>query len=202
MAELLPSGQQRVFDNRIGWARTYLKMAGLLEYTRRGHFRITQRGLEVLKDSSSKIDVKFLTRYPEFMAFKATRREARRVLTEDEPKQTPRELLEDGYQRIKDELVQDLMSRVKECSPEFFEKMVVELLVKMGYGGSQKVAGKAIGRSGDEGIDGIIKEDKLGLDVIYVQAKRWQGSVGRPEIHKFVGALQGQRAGKVFRGRL
>jgi restriction system protein len=198
MEALLPSGQQRIFDNRIGWARTYLKMAGLVEYTRRGHFKITERGREALKTSPSKIDVKFLAQYPEFVAFKSLKREDEKTPTEEEsyPKHTPRELLEDGYQRIRDGLLQDLMTRVKECSPDFFERMVVELLVKMGYGGSQKDAGKAIGRSGDEGIDGIIKEDKLGLDVIYVQAKRWEGTVGRPEIHKFVGALQGQRANK------
>jgi restriction system protein len=198
MEMLLPSGQQRIFDNRIGWARTYLKMAGLLEYTRRGHFRITARGREALKTNPSKIDVKFLAQYPEFVAFKSLKREEEKTSTEEEsyPKQTPRELLEDGYQRMREGLLQDLMTRVKECSPDFFERMVVELLVKMGYGGSQKDAGKAIGRSGDEGIDGIIKEDKLGLDAIYVQAKRWEGTVGRPEIHKFVGALQGQRANK------
>lgn len=100
-------------------------------------------------------------------------------------------MLEEGYQRIRDELVNDLLDRVKECSPEFFERLVVELLVKMGYGGSQADAGRAIGKSGDGGIDGMIKEDKLGLDAIYIQAKRWEGTVGRPEIQKFVGAMQG-----------
>jgi restriction system protein len=173
--------------------------AELIEYTRRGRFKITARGIEVLKTNPSKIDMKYLEQFPEFVAFRTARKEVGRPSAEREElyaMQTPRELLESGHERIREELVQELLSRVKECSPEFFERMVVELLVRMGYGGSQKDAGRAIGRTGDEGIDGIIKQDKLGLDVIYVQAKRWQGTVGRPEIHKFVGALQGQKATK------
>ncbi len=196
--QLLPSGRQRVLDNRIDWARAYLKQSALIEPTEVGCWRITSKGLEVLKKNPARIDLKYLSQFPEFLEFRARRR-TQPTEPEDEkppPIQTPQELLEDGYQRIRDKLLQDLLSYVKKRPPEFFEKMVVELLVKMGYGGSQKDAGKAIGRSGDEGIDGIIKEDKLGLDVIYIQAKRWEGTVGRPEIHKFVGALQGQRANK------
>jgi restriction system protein len=197
--ELLPSGRQRLFDNRVGWARMYLAKAGLLESARRGHWKITQRGSDVLTENPPRIDVKYLERFPEFVVFKTQAREQPGVPVEEDlsySKRTPRELIEDGYDRLRGELVQELLNRIMSCSPGFFETMVVELLVKMGYGGSQADAGKAIGRSGDEGVDGIIKEDKLGLDAIYIQAKRWQNPVGRPDIHRFVGALQGQRATK------
>jgi len=197
--QLLPSGRQRLFDNRVGWARTYLAKAGLVESARRGHWRITQRGKDVLGENPPKLDAKYLERFPEFVAFKTVGRERPEVPAEEDlfsSKRTPRELIEDGHDRLRNELVEELLSRIMKCSPEFFETMVVELLVKMGYGGSQADAGRAIGRSGDEGIDGIIKEDRLGLDAIYIQAKRWENPVGRPEIHRFVGALQGQRATK------
>lgn len=200
-AELLPSGQQPVLDNRVNWAVSYLKHAGLLERTRRGVFRITPRGLQALQQKPSRIDIKFLAQYPEFNQFKEGSRKDRNGHQPSEPlepttQQTPEELLEFGYQRIRQELAQELIARIKTCPPTFFERLVVELLVKMGYGGSRKDAGQAVGRSGDEGIDGIIKEDRLGLDTIYIQAKRWQGAVGRPEIHRFAGALLGQRARK------
>ena len=199
MNELLSSGQQAVFDNRVGWARTYMKKAGLVESTRRGFFRITQGGLDVLKKNPEAIDIKFLDQFPGFKEF----RQVKRVKKGQEPvfigrndEQTPEELLESGYQKIRQDLIQELLGQIKQCSPIFFERLVVELLVKMGYGGSRQDAGKAVGRSGDEGIDGMIKEDRLGLDVIYIQAKRWDATIGRPEIQKFVGALQGQRAKK------
>ena len=199
MNELLSSGQQAVFDNRVGWARTYMKKAGLVESTRRGFFRITQGGLDVLKKNPKALDIKFLDQFPGFKEF----RQVKRVKKGQEPvfigrddEQTPEELLESGYQKIRQDLIQELLGQIKQCSPIFFERLVVELLVKMGYGGSRQDAGKAVGRSGDEGIDGMIKEDRLGLDVIYIQAKRWDATIGRPEIQKFVGALQGQRAKK------
>lgn len=197
--ELLPSGQQPIFVNRVGWARTYLKKAGLLESTRRAFFKITERGLEVLKQNPKEINVKFLKQYPEFIEFQTSKKDVDSDLENQFDKfeeKTPQESLEYGYQRIKRGLAKELLDLIKSCSPNFFERIVVELLLKMGYGGSMKDAGKAIGQSGDGGIDGIIKEDKLGLDVLYIQAKRWEGTVGRPEIHKFVGALQGQRAKK------
>ncbi len=196
--ELLPSGQQPVFDNRVGWARTYMKKAGLLESTRRGFFKITERGREALKQNPSEINVKFLEQYPEFREFKETRKEKGRVVPEIEnaEKQSPEDLLVYGYQKIRQELADELITQIRSCSPEFFERLVVEMLVKMGYGGSRKDAGRAIGKSGDEGIDGIIKEDKLGLDIIYIQAKRWGNTISRPEIQKFAGALQGHRAKK------
>ncbi|MGH7405548.1 MAG: restriction endonuclease [Candidatus Methylomirabilales bacterium] len=196
--ELLPSGQQPTFDNRVAWARTYMSKAGLLEPTRRGYFRITQRGRDVLAKNPSAINVKFLEQFPEFIEFRTKRREREGVTepVETETLQTPAELLETAHQKLREDLSAELLKNVKECSAAFFERIVIELLVKMGYGGTRKEAGRAIGRVGDEGIDGIINEDRLGLDVIYIQAKRWQAPVGRPEIQKFAGALQGHRAKK------
>ncbi|HLE63513.1 MAG TPA: restriction endonuclease [Pyrinomonadaceae bacterium] len=195
---LLPSGRQEVFDNRVGWARTYLKKAGLLSTTRRGFFEISQRGTDLLRQERSNIDVKFLEQFEEFRRFKASRKERtdESGVSEEEKTRTPEEALEGAYQNLRSDLAEDLLARIKQSPPSLFERLVVELLVKMGYGGSRKDAGKAIGRSRDEGIDGIIKEDRLGLDIIYIQAKRWENTVGRPEIQKFAGALQGQRARK------
>lgn len=196
--ELLPSGQQEVFFNRLGWARTYLKKSGLVDSTRRGYFKITDRGVAVLNKKPEKIDVQFLEQFQEFKDFRALRhkKEDEDIETEEIAKSTPEEALETAYQRLRDDLAADLLQQIKTSSSSLFEKLVVELLVKMGYGGSRHDAGKAIGKSGDEGIDGIIKEDRLGLDIIYIQAKRWDATVGRPEVQKFAGALQGQRARK------
>jgi restriction system protein len=200
VAEFLPSGQQPVFMNRIGWARTYLKKAGLLLTPRRGYFQITSRGRAVLQEAPRKINVKYLERFPEFLEFKAARRDSvesnGHLEVEAAPGQTPHEALETAYEGLRSELAAEILLTLKSSEPALFENIVVELLVKMGYGGSRKDAGKAIGRTGDEGIDGIIKEDHLGLDNIYIQAKRWDTTVGRPEIQKFAGALQGQRARK------
>lgn len=199
-SQLLASGQQAVFNNRIGWANSYLKKAGLLESPRRGALRITLRGKQVLKENLTRLDVKYLDRFPEFIEFRNASRVAKQTETPELltalTEQTPEESLEVAHQSIRISLAQDILSRILSCSPAFFERLVVELLVKMGYGGSRQDAGERIGKSGDGGIDGIIKEDRLGLDTIYIQAKRWQGTVGRPEIQKFVGALQGQRARK------
>lgn len=196
--ELLPSGQQEVFHNRVGWARTYLKKAGLLDSTRRGYFKITDRGIDVLQRNPPKIDVEFLEQFKEFKEFRALRHTKEEEEREIRPalESTPEEALERAYQRLRDDLAGELLQQIKTISPSLFEKIVVELLVKMGYGGSRQDAGKAIGKTGDEGIDGIIKEDRLGLDIIYIQAKRWANVVGRPEVQKFAGALQGQRARK------
>lgn len=194
--ELLPSGKQSIFANRVGWSRTHLKKAGLLEYPTRSFFQITDRGLEFLKTNPERIKISLLKQYPEYLEFiGATSKSLGELQTSDEEK-TPEENLEYSYQEIKNNLVVEILDKIKSCSPEFFEKLVVELLVKMGYGGSMKEAGKAIGKTGDEGIDGIIKEDRLGLDTIYIQAKRWDNVVGRPELQKFVGALAGQGARK------
>ncbi len=196
--ELLPSGQQEVFNNRVGWARTYMKKAGVIETTRRGHFQITKRGKEVLATKPNRIDVRFLEQFEEFQQFRALRHtpSTETVPETEEMITTPEESLESAYKRLRDNLATDLLQQLKSISPGLFEKIVVELLVKMGYGGTRQDAGRAIGKSGDEGIDGIIKEDRLGLDIIYLQAKRWENTVGRPEVQKFAGALQGQRARK------
>lgn len=198
-AERLPSGQQGIFINRIGWARTYLKKAMLIESPRRAIFKITERGIKVLSSKPARIDTKYLEQWPEFLEFRDSSRSTQELTQPvDVPLSgaTPEETLESAHLGLREQLSQELLSRILSCSPTFFEQLVVELLVKMGYGGSRRDAGERIGQTGDGGIDGIIKEDRLGLDTIFIQAKRWQGSVGRPEIQKFVGALQGQRAKK------
>jgi restriction system protein len=196
--QLLPSGQQEVFDNRVGWARTYMKKAGLVSTTRRGFFQITDRGRAVLKQNPTRIDGRFLDQFEDFRVFKALRRTPAEESLEEPAEQTatPEEALERAYQNLRNDLAAELLTQIKQSPPSLFERLVVELLVRMGYGGSRKDAGEAVGKAGDEGIDGIIKEDRLGLDIIYIQAKRWESTVGRPEIQKFAGALQGQRARK------
>jgi len=203
LKEMLPSGIQPTFVNRVGWASTYMKKAGLLEATRRGFYRITPRGQDLLKKKPKIINVKLLKQYPEFLEFQQLKgtRSAEKVKDAKEPPDTsaatPSEALEAAYENLRDELADELLARLKKSSPSFFERVVVELLVKMGYGGSRADAGKAIGKTGDGGIDGIIKEDKLGLDVVYIQAKRWENNpVGRPEVMQFAGALQAQKANK------
>lgn len=205
---LLPSGQSLRFDNRVHWAITHLKQAALVDRPRWGYFKITPRGVQVLQGNPQRIDMRFLMQFPEFLEFR--KRFGQRgingnndaspghvaevqVTTES---QTPEELMWEGYQRIRQDLAQELLARIKGCSPSFFERLIIELLVRMGYGGSRQDAASAVGKTGDEGIDGIIKEDRLGLDVIYIQAKRWENSVGRPVVQGFVGALHGQRARK------
>lgn len=197
-SELLPSGQQAIFDNRVGWARTYMKKAGMLETTRRGYYQITERGQQVLRSNPSRIDAAFLKQFPEFVEFQRPTREKvdESEIQESNETRTPEEIIETAYQKVRQGLAVELLQTIKEHSPAFFERLVIDLLVKMGYGGTRKDAGQAIGRSGDGGIDGIIKEDRLGLDIVYVQAKRWDSVVGSPEIQKFAGALQGQRAKK------
>ncbi len=201
--ELLPSGRQAIFHNRVAWARAYMKMAKLIENPQRGVFRITGRGHDVFQKPPQKIDISFLMQFPEF----AERRKAEQnklkkkkiesTLTDaSDSSITPEEQIEVAYENLKENLTSEILSQLKDSSPSFFEKVVVEVLVKMGYGGSRKDAGEAIGKSGDEGIDGIIKEDRLGLDIIYIQAKKWENTVSRPEIQKFAGALQGKRAKK------
>lgn len=199
--ELVRSGQKTKFYDRVTWTRTYLKKAGLLESPERGFFSITDRGRSVLAGKPSRIDIEFLQQFEEFNRFQQPRRTlVQKVgatgVSGGSPADTPEETLQDAYLALRKNLADDLLETVKKSSPEFFERLVVDLLVRMGYGGSRQEAGEVIGRSGDEGIDGIIKEDRLGLDIIYVQAKRWEGVVGRPEVQKFAGALQGQRARK------
>ena len=201
--EMLPSGTQRTFDNRVGWALVYLKRAALLRSTGRGRFRVTDRGLEVLENPPSRITNRFLRRFAEFVEWQSRGRRTRGddpgVPTEDlvgEEEQTPEEAIESSYQHWRQTLAQDLLERVSTCSARFFEQLVLDLLLAMGYGGSRRDAAEAVGQSGDAGIDGIIKEDRLGLDVVYVQAKRWDGTVGRPVVQAFAGSLEGHRARK------
>ncbi|MCA2507971.1 MAG: restriction endonuclease [Microcystis sp. M54BS1] len=201
--EMLPSGQQEIFANRVGWAKTYLKKAGLIDSPQRATFVISEKGKEILSQNLDHIDTKFLRQFPEFQEFTRVNKQNETItlesnLSTSDQEQNPEELLENSYQEIRQALATDLLSILRKLSPDAFEKLVVELLVKMGYGGSIRDAGKAVGKSGDQGIDGIIKEDRLGLDIIYIQAKRWadNNAVGRPEIQKFVGALAGQGAKK------
>lgn len=195
--EFLPSRRQAKFDNRVGWACTYLKKAGLIESTGRGRYKILDRGVKVLKCNPTHIDNNYLKQYPEFIEFQnLSKQEIKQEEKEEEPQQTPEEVLDSGYQALRAELAQDLLERIKKSPAKFFENLVVDLLVAMGYGGSRKDAGQAVGQSGDGGIDGIIKEDKLGLDAVYIQAKRWEATVGRPVVQAFAGSLEGQRARK------
>ncbi len=207
---MLPSGTAPLFDNRVGWARTYLKQAALIESRKRGVFNISTRGKELLAKNLQRIDNVTLEQYQEYLDFKLRRGEPRDTLKSESldvkapvvriadtlTDSTPEEQFSQAYQRLRSNLEAELLEQVKASTPAFFERLVIDLLVSMGYGGSRQDAGRAVGKSGDGGIDGIIKEDKLGLDVIYIQAKRWEGTVGRPEIQKFAGALQGQRANK------
>jgi len=199
--EMLPSGTAHVFGNRVGWARSYLKQAGLLDAPKRGVFRITSDGKALLATSPPKIDNNLLNQYASFRAFRVRGKEGEGSaptlpFAETASEQTPEDAMALAYQRVRKNLEGELLEQVKTASPAFFERLVVDLIVAMGYGGTLQDAGRAIGRSGDGGIDGIIKEDRLGLDVIYLQAKKWEGNVGRPEVQKFAGALQGQRANK------
>jgi len=196
---LLPSGRQEVFTNRLAWAKTHLRMAGLIEPTGRGVFKITPRGLELLQTARDRIDLRLLRKQPGYLEARDRKRdkpEGDGEIAKADADQTPEELMEESFEALRASLGREILAKVKSSSPSFFERLVVELLVRMGYGGTRKDAGQAIGKSGDEGIDGIIKEDRLGLDTIYIQAKKWDQTVGRPEIQKFAGALQGVRARK------
>lgn len=201
--ELLPSGTQAVFNNRVAWARSYLKQAGLVNNPRTGFFSITENGRLLLAEKPERINTKLLEKYPEFQEFRNRKKSDKGndlatalPTSETESKLTPEDALASAYNQLRSSLESEILATIMSSTPSFFERLVVDLLVKMGYGGSRQEAGRALGRSGDGGIDGIINEDRLGLDVIYIQAKRWEGVVGRPEIQKFAGALQGQRANK------
>jgi restriction system protein len=203
LAELLPSGRQTTFANRVAWALGYLKQAGLAESPKRGVYRLTERGRAALAENLDRVDIQYLMKFPEFVAFRTPsaspqpEAEAAPDISKTEGTTlTPDEQMRVGYTRLRESLAAQVLERVRQVTPKFFEELVVDLLVAMGYGGSREDAASVVGRSGDEGIDGIIKEDRLGLDAIYVQAKRWKESVGRPDIQRFAGALQGQRARK------
>ncbi len=199
-SEMLPSGKQFTYRNRIGWARTYLKKANLLTSPSRRMVQITDLGRKVLSTNPEDLRVKNLMEYPEFVEFHTSTKEKDTGTTtpapEENENETPEELLERVHLGIRKQLEHDLLDRVKSSPPAFFESLVVDLLLKMGYGGSREDAGKTVGRSGDGGIDGVINEDRLGLDVVCIQAKRWEGSVGRPIVQAFAGSLEGVRAKK------
>ena len=196
--ELLPSGGTFKFSSRVSWAATYLKKAGLLEAPRRGYLRITKRGLEALMKKPKRIDGALLSQYEEFRQFQGKKKEKRdKSVDTGDDSETPIESIDAQYRKLRESLASEILDKVKGCSPQFFERLVITLLVRMGYGGSLKDAGQAIGRSGDGGIDGVIKEDLLGLDNIYVQAKRWTDkSIGSPDIDQFAGALSKKKANK------
>jgi len=197
LKELLPSGTQTKFDNRVAWAKSYFVQAKVLETPRRGYFKITDRGIDLFEQNHEKINIKILNQYPEFVEFHASRPgKSTKIVIPENQDETPEETLQNAYQSIRNDLANEILNRIKNNKPQFFENLVVDLMLALGYGGTRQDAGSSIGQSGDEGVDGIIKEDKLGLDVIYLQAKRWEGTVGRPEIQKFVGALHGKRAKK------
>ncbi len=196
---MLPSGGARLFDNRVGWAKTHMSQAGLLDAPRRAISVITERGRSILLDHPERVDLRVLNGFDDYREFRSRRRtteEAGERENEALDAETPEETFENAYIKMRRTTEADLLSHIMDSPPEFLERVVVDLVIRMGYGGSRKDAGEALGRSGDEGIDGIIKEDPLGLDIIYLQAKRWDGTVGRPDIQKFAGALQGQRARK------
>lgn len=194
--ELLPSGGTFKFSSRVSWARTYLQKAGLLEAPKRGYFRLTPRGTAVLKQTPAKIDNKLLSQFEEFRAFQGKKKPSKPE-SEAEPQETPIESIASFYEQFREALATELLDRVKKCSPQFFERLVIHVLLKMGYGGSLKDAGAALGKTGDGGIDGVIREDKLGLDNIYIQAKRWTDKpVGSPDLDQFSGALSKKKATK------
>lgn len=195
--ELLPSGKQPIFNNRVGWARTYLLKAGLIESPSRGYIKITERGKKVLEENLDKLDERYLMRFDEFKEFINKTEGEQIAKTKCEEAGTPEEIIENQFEILKANLKEQLMEKIMQSSPQFFERLVIDLIVKMGYGGSFEEVTKHLGRSGDEGIDGVIKQDPLGLDNVYIQAKRWSsGSIGRPLIQSFVGALHGKGARK------
>jgi restriction system protein len=186
-----------VIRNRTYWAKLYLKMAGLLSIPQRGFVQVTERGQRALSENLKAINVDYLNQFPEFVEFvnRARKKDKPKVTVEDDVS-TPEEILEEAYLQLKSQALSEIIAKMKSGTPQFFETIILDVIVKMGYGGSRVDAGQAVGRSGDEGIDGVINEDRLGLDVIYLQAKRWEGKVSRPEIQKFAGALHGKRAKK------
>ena len=201
-AALLASGRQTIFANRVHWAKTYLAKAGLVEATKRGHFRLTQRGADVLAASPERIDNRFLSRFEEFRQFsdRSAQPTDDEVVPEpaDAAEQTPDEIMRAAHRRIEAALAEDLLDGVRAAPPDFFERLIVNLLLAMGYGGSAADAGRALGRSGDDGVDGVIDQDALGLDRVYIQAKRYAAgnSVGPGAIRDFFGSLDRHKAAK------
>ena len=197
--QLIPSGYRTVMLNNVAWARAHLNKAGLIENTQKGMFKITAQGKSLLEEGPNPLDIRTLNaRLPE-QAERESNEETnlRDATTPDTcPPVAPEDAIVKALELINERLINDVLDRVRSVPPAFFEQLVLDLLIKMGYGGSRREAASRLGRTGDGGIDGTIIEDRLGLDTIYVQAKRWQGTVGRPEIQKFAGALVGRHANK------
>ncbi|SIN83078.1 restriction endonuclease [Paraburkholderia phenazinium] len=198
LAELLPSGKQTKFMNRLYWAKVHLSKALLVETTTPKAFRLTKRGISLLNEKPETVGMQLLLKFPEYRAFRNGKQSASAALvpSEEVVEETPEEQLEAAYRTIRQNLEQALLTHVLKAPPAFFEQLVIDLLIAMGYGGSRRDAGRAVGKNSDGGIDGIISEDRLGLDIIYLQAKRWHSNVGSPEVRDFVGSLVGHSASK------
>jgi restriction system protein len=201
LGELLPSGSQPIFINRVGWAKSYLKKAGMLSYPVRARFKIEPRGREALDNGPQLINVAYLRTYPDFAQYYSTyaNPKTKQPLLPPEPdteELDPKESIEKAVKALRDALADEILKELLDTEPSAFERIVVDVLLAMGYGGNRFDAGRALGRSGDEGVDGVIKEDQLGLDSIYIQAKRWKSGVGRPDVQQFYGALAGQNVTK------
>lgn len=198
LSKKLPSGQQSIFTNRVAWSKSHLKMAGLIENPSRGVIRLSDTGRLLLDSPPSRIDIKYLAdRYPSYVEFrKKVQDDDSSVGPPATEEATPKEQIDLAYKKLRNALAKDLLDRVKASSPTFFEDLVVHFLVAMGYGGTLADAGQRIGRSGDGGVDGIIKEDRLGLDLVCIQAKRWKETVGRPIVQAFVGSMDYYKAKK------
>ena len=204
----IPSGRQALIDNRVAWAQTYLRGAGLISATRRAHYRITDNGMRIQSNPPEQFDAIYLRNIPAFIDFLGRSRENRSQVLGAENQlepineilgtsyKTPEEILSETSQSMRSQLANEILDKVRQGSPAFFERLVVDLLQAMGYGGASSASGQVTGRSGDGGIDGIITEDRLGLDAVYLQAKRWQANVGRPTVQEFAGAMQGHKADK------
>lgn len=197
-AILCPNGTQRLIDNRLGWTRTYLKKAGLISTIQRGYISLTKDGKKVVKDMPDVFDDAYLCQFESFRKFKYPNKIKTSENIKNHANETPQDILDGTYQEITESLAEELLGEIMKNTPDFFERLVVNLLQRIGYGGTVEDAAKVIGKTGDEGIDGIIKEDKLGFNMIYIQAKRWDidRTIGRLEIQRFVGALAGQGASK------
>ncbi len=196
LSQSLPGGGQTVFANRVAWSIVYLSKAAALDRIKRGLYKITARGRELLELNLPKLTIQNLAKYPEFQTFRKGAQAGGTNGQDGDSEKTPEEQLANAYKVIRETLASDILEAVRKSSPAFFEQLVVDVLVAMGYGGSRKDAGQAVGRTGDDGVDGIIKEDRLGLEAVYIQAKRWTAAVGRPEVQAFAGSLEGNRARK------
>jgi restriction system protein len=202
--ELLPSGKSKTFTNRVAWAKAHLLSAGLIKSIKRGYYRISESGMEVLSKKPDQINMKYLDQFRDYKNWRKgdnnkkddKKSEDKSETIESFQEKTPDEIIKEAHIELRQKLIQEVLTELKNCSPRYFERVVLDLLVKMGYGGSFDDAASMTSVTGDEGIDGEIKEDKLGLDTIYIQAKKWENMVGRPEIQKFLGALMGKNASK------